>query len=164
MAVIQVVHVVTGVHASAPSLFDGFRSMGCRRVEYRSHNGCAVSRQGYRPYSPAIWQLVQSNSLATRNVLNLEVTSIGAFNHNVFNAMRRLLVRLFGRRWRRHYALVTRAALPSGEFSCSGFLISANLHLLWHVIEDLWDAVEVGPHPLAIAVAVARSLPSRHLW
>ena len=26
---------------SAPSLFDGFRSTGLRRVEYRSHNGCA---------------------------------------------------------------------------------------------------------------------------
>ena len=34
---------------------------------------------------------------------------------------------------------------------------------LGHVIEDLWDAVEVGPHPLARAVAVARALPSGHL-
>ena len=33
----------TGVHASAPSLFDGFRSIGRCRVEYRSHNGCACN-------------------------------------------------------------------------------------------------------------------------
>ena len=60
-------------------------------------------------------------------------------------------VRLFGRRWRRHYAL-------------SRFTPIAGFVNLWHVIEDLWDAVEVGPHPLAIALAVARSLPSGHLW
>ena len=67
------------------------------------------------------------------------------------------------RRWRRHYALVTRAGLPSGAFSCISFLIvgllqqsiSGTAH-----VADLSIWVTIGFNTGVVA-SIAQALP---LW